>query len=159
MIVISCYRVFPRPPPSNIGIANYQQSRIMESEDESMVIPIDPHCQIVRDLQIFIQSYQQQGFLICLLMYGNQNDLYVFKQQDIPTKVCTPHGFNYDKQIDGSIATLVESCNLVNIHKLKHGDVTATHNAGSLQIDFFFLSYAATKFIYKCGILDFNALF
>jgi hypothetical protein len=92
-------------------------------------------------------------------MDGNQDDLHVFQQQDIPTKVCTPLGFNYDKNIDGSIATLIESCNLVNIHKLKHCDVPATHNAGSLQIYFGFLSYADTEFIYKCGILDFNALF
>jgi hypothetical protein len=108
---------------------------------------------------MIIQSYQQQGFLIFLLMDGNQDDLHVFKQQYIPTKVCTPLGFNYDRNIDGSIATLIASCNLVNIHKLKHGDVPATHNARSLQNDFGFLSYAATEFIYKCVILDFSAFF
>jgi hypothetical protein len=116
----------------------------MESEDEAMGIPIDPHRKTIRDLHILIQSYQQQRLLIFLLMDGNQDDLRVFQQQDIPNKVCTPLGFNYDKNIDGSIATLIESCNLVNINKLKHGDVPATHNAGSLQIDFGFLSYAAT---------------
>jgi hypothetical protein len=92
-------------------------------------------------------------------MDGNQNDLHVFQQQDVPTKLCTPLGFNYDKNIDGSIATLVESCNLVSIHKLKHGDVPATYDAGSFQIDFVFLSYDATKFIHRCSVLEFNALF
>jgi hypothetical protein len=121
----------------------------MESEDESMGIPINPHRQTIRYLQVFIQSYQQQGFLIFLLMDGNQDDFHVFQQQDIPTKVCTALGFNYNKNIDGSIATLIESCNLVNIHKLKHGDVPATNNAGSLKNDFGFLSYAATEFIYN----------
>jgi hypothetical protein len=124
-----------------------------------MGILIDPHRQMIRDLKICVQSYQQQSFLIFLLIDENQDNLHVFQQQDIPTKVCAPRGFNYDRKIDGSIATLTESCNLVNIHKLKHGDVPATHNAGSLQIDFGFISYAATDFIYKCGILDFNALF
>jgi hypothetical protein len=62
MIAISCYRVCPRPPPSNIGSAYYQQSRIMESENKSIGLPIDPHCHTICDLQIFIQSYQQQGF-------------------------------------------------------------------------------------------------
>jgi hypothetical protein len=81
----------------------------MDSEHESIGIPIDPHRQTIRDLQIFIQSYQQQGFFIFLLMDGNQYDLHVFQQQDIPTKVYTPLGFNYNKNIDGSIATLVES--------------------------------------------------
>jgi hypothetical protein len=54
----------------------------MESEDESIGIPIDPHHQTIRDLQIFIQSYQQQGFLIFLLVDGNEDDI---QQQDIPT--------------------------------------------------------------------------
>jgi hypothetical protein len=61
----------------------------MESEDEAMGIPIDPHRQTIHDLQIFIESYQQQGFLIFLLMEGNQDDLHVFQQQYILTKVCT----------------------------------------------------------------------
>jgi hypothetical protein len=78
-----------------------------------------------------VQSYQQQGFFIFLLMDSNQDNLHVFQQQDIPTKVCTPLGFNYYKNIDGSIATLVMSCNQVNIHNIKHVDVPATHNAGS----------------------------
>jgi hypothetical protein len=159
LLVINFCGVCPRPPPSNIGSSYYQQSRIMESEDEAMGIPIDPHRRTIHHLQIFIQSYQQQGFLMFLLIYGNQDNLHVFQQQDIPTKACTPIGFNYDINIDGSIATLIEACNLVNIHKLKHGDAPATHNTGSLQIYFDFLSYAATESIYKCGIVDFNALF
>jgi hypothetical protein len=92
-------------------------------------------------------------------MDGNPVNLHVFQQQYIPTKVCTPLGFNYDRNIDGSIATLIEACNLINIHKLKCGDVPVTYNAGSLQTYFGFLSYAATEFIYKCGILELNALF
>jgi hypothetical protein len=129
MIVFSCYLVCPRPPPSKIGSAYYQQSRIMESEEKSMGIPINPHRQTMRDLQIFIQGYQQQGYFIFLIMDGNQNDSHVFQPQDIHNRVHTPLGFNYDENIDGSIATLADSCNLVNIHKLKHENVPATHNS------------------------------
>jgi hypothetical protein len=68
MIVTNCYRVCRRPPPSNIGSAYYQQSRIMESEDESSGMPIDPYHQTIRYLQIFIQGYQQQGYCIFLLV-------------------------------------------------------------------------------------------
>jgi hypothetical protein len=131
----------------------------MESEDEYVGIPIDPHRQTIRDLQIFIQSYQQQGYFIFLLMDGKQNDSHVFQPQDIPNRVNTPLGFNYDKHIDGSIASLVEACNLVNIHKLKHGNVPATHIAGSDQIDFGYLSFVATEFVFRCGVLDFNSPF
>jgi hypothetical protein len=59
-------------------------------------------------------------------MDENQDDLHVIQQQDINTKVCTPLYVNYNKNIDGSIATLVESRNLVNIHKLKHQDAPET---------------------------------
>jgi hypothetical protein len=78
LIIISFYCVCPLPPPPNIGSAYYQQSCIMESEDESVGNPIDPHRQTIQYPQIFIQSYQQQGFLVFLLMDGNQDDLHVF---------------------------------------------------------------------------------
>jgi hypothetical protein len=58
------------------------------------------------------------------------------------------------KTCDGSVATLAGTCNLVNIH-----NVPATHNSGSNQIDFAFISYAATEFVFRCGILYFNSLF
>jgi hypothetical protein len=32
----------------------------MELEDESIGLPIDPRRQTIRDLQIFMQSYQQE---------------------------------------------------------------------------------------------------
>jgi hypothetical protein len=91
-------------------------------------------------------------------MDGNQNDSHVFQPQYIHNSTHTPLGFNYDKHID-SIATLAESCNLVNIHKLKHDNVPATHNTGSEQIDFIYISQAAAEFTFHCGILDFNSLF
>jgi hypothetical protein len=130
----------------------------MESEDESVGIPINPHRQTIQDLQIFIQGYQQRYFIF-LLVYGNKNDSHVFQPQDIRNRVHTPLVFNYDRNTDGSIATLAESCNLVNIHKLKHNNVTATHNAGSDQINFAYISYAATESVFRCEILDFNSLF
>jgi predicted SprT family Zn-dependent metalloprotease len=92
-------------------------------------------------------------------MDGNQNDSHVFQPQDISNLVHTPLGFNYDNNIDGSIATLAESCNIFNIHKLKHDNVPATHNAGSEQIDFIYISQAADVFSFHCGILDFRSLF
>jgi hypothetical protein len=45
------------------------------------------------------------------------------------------------------------------IYKLKDGNVPATHNYGSNQIDFGYLSLAATEFLFRCGVLDFNFLF
>jgi hypothetical protein len=53
----------------------------MEEEHESIPFPIDPHRQTIRDLQIFIVSYQQDGYLVFLLMDGNQDDTHVFWEQ------------------------------------------------------------------------------
>jgi hypothetical protein len=92
-------------------------------------------------------------------MDGHQNESHVFQPQYINNRVYTPLGFNYDKNIDGSVATLAESCNLVKIHKLKHDNVPATHNTRSEQIDFIYISQAAAEFAFRCGILDFNSLF
>jgi hypothetical protein len=158
MTIISCYRVFPCPPPVNIGSAYFQQSCIMESEYASIGIPIDPHRQTTHDLQIFMNSYQKEGYLIILCMDGTQDDEHVFQEQDFNAKICTRLRFHYYTNIDRSIATLVESYNLVNVHKLKHQDVPAAHHTGSTQIDIVFISLTATEFIFRCGILNFNSI-
>jgi hypothetical protein len=48
---------------------------------------------------------------------------------------------------------MVDACDLVNIHRHTHINTPPTHASGSTQ------SSAATEFIYRCGILDFNTLF
>jgi hypothetical protein len=115
----------------------------MEDKMESITYPIDPHRQIIRDLQIFIASYQQEGYLVYLLMDGHQEDLHVFCEQEYDVKCCTPLGFHYDKTIDGSFASMVDACNLVNIHKHKHVHTPPTQTSGSTQIYFIFKSSAA----------------
>jgi hypothetical protein len=121
LIFINCYGVCPRPPQLCLGSAYYQQSRIMGDEHESIPFPIDPHRQTIRDLQILIVSYQQDGYLVFLVMEGNQDDTHVFREQEYDGKCFTPLVFHYDNSIDGSIASVLESCDVVNIHKLKHG--------------------------------------
>jgi hypothetical protein len=51
----------------------------MESEEEFIGLPIDPHCQMICDLEIFIQSYQQQEFFIFFCMNGNQDYMHIFQ--------------------------------------------------------------------------------
>jgi hypothetical protein len=113
---------------------------------------------MIRDLQVFIASYQQEGYLIFLFMDGNKDDLHVFRKQEYDGKCCTPLGFHYDKTIDGLIASMVEACDLVNIHNHKHVNTPPIQASASTQIDFILISSAAAKFIFRCGILDFNTL-
>jgi hypothetical protein len=88
-------------------------------------------------------------------MHGNQYYEHVFREQDYTINVCNP----LDTIIDGSIAMLVETCNLVNINKLKHQNILHTQISGSNQIYFIFISAAATEFIFRCGIINLNTLF
>jgi hypothetical protein len=141
LIFVTCYWVFPRPPQSCLGSAYYHQDRIMEEEIESTPFPIGPHRQTIRNLQIFIGSYQQERYLIFLFMDGKQDDLHVFREQEYDEKCCTPLGFHYDKTIDGSIASMVDAFYLVNIHK--HVNNPPTQASGSTQINFIFMSSAA----------------
>jgi hypothetical protein len=53
----------------------------MEENIESTPFLIDPHSQTICDLQIFIASYQQEGYLVFLKIDGNQDNLYVFREQ------------------------------------------------------------------------------
>jgi hypothetical protein len=159
LIFITCYLVCPQPPQSCLGSAYYQQERIMEDEMESIPFSIDPHIRTIQDLQIFIASYQQEGYLVFLFMDGNQEDLHVFREQKYDGKCCTPLGFHYDKTIDGSIVSMVDACDLVNIHKYKHVNTPPTQTYGSTKKDFIFMSSEAAELIFRCGILDFNNLF
>jgi hypothetical protein len=71
MIYITCYRLCPRPPIHPIGSAYYQQYHIMEQENESRLLPLDPHQQTIWDLQIFILHHLQDGYTVNLEIYGN----------------------------------------------------------------------------------------
>jgi hypothetical protein len=64
-------------------------------------------------------------------MDGTQDDLHVFREQEYDGKCDTHLGFRYDKSIDGSIASMVDSCDLVNIHIHKHFDTPPTQSSGS----------------------------
>jgi hypothetical protein len=114
---------------------------------------------MIRDLQIFISSYQQEAYLVFLFMDGNQDDLHVFREQEYDGKCCTPLGFHYDKTIDGSIASMVEACDVVNIQKHKDVNTLTTQTSRSTQIYFIFMFSAAAELIFCCGLLDSNTLF
>jgi hypothetical protein len=159
LLFMSHYRLCLHPPQSCLGSAYFQRSRIVEDTVESIPFPIDPHLQTICDLQIFIAIYEQEGYLVFLLVDGHQDDIHVFREQEYDGKFCTPLGFHYDKSIDVYIASMVDSCELVNIHKHTHTNTSQTQSSGSTQIDFIFVSAPAAEYIDHCGILDNNTIF
>jgi hypothetical protein len=90
-----------------------QQSHIIEDGDESIPFPIDPHREKNRDLQLCFARYQQEGYPIIICMDGHQYDQHVFREQHYDGKCYTPLGFHYDKTIYGSIACMIDNCDLV----------------------------------------------
>jgi hypothetical protein len=101
----------------------------------------------------------EQGFTVNLTMDGNESDSHSSRTPAAPTHITTSLGFNYDGRISGSIANMLEACDLVNIHTLQHGEDPPTHKQGSRQIDFMFISRRLVKHVEECGILPFDTLF
>jgi hypothetical protein len=61
----------------------------MEQEDESQIAHLDPHTQTIRDLQIFMLKYIEQGFTVNLAMDGNESEIHSFR-----TPAAPPHQYN-----------------------------------------------------------------
>jgi hypothetical protein len=70
IIYISCYGVCPRPAIHLIGSAYFQQYRIMEQEDESQLVHLDPHMQTIHDLQVCIYDPTHRTMLHCESING-----------------------------------------------------------------------------------------
>jgi hypothetical protein len=54
---------------------------------------------------------------------------------------------------------MIEACDLVNIHRLQHGEAPATQKQGSQQIDFHFILCSLVIHVEECGILPFDSMF
>jgi hypothetical protein len=158
MIYITCYRVCPCRPIHLIGSAYYQQYRIMEQENESRLLPIDPNRQTIHDLHIFILQHLQDASTVSLAKDGNESDAHLFCSPSYSSRLTTPLGFNFDSRISGSIATILEACELVNSNTLQHGEAPATHKQGSRQIDFMLISRSLVRNVKGCGILSFDSM-
>jgi hypothetical protein len=131
IIYIICCRVGPNPSMYLLGSAYYQHHRIIEQEDESHALPLDPHRQTISDIETFMLSYLQEWFTLDPAIGGNQSDSHTFRPQSYRSRLIYHLSFNYDNHINGSIAATLDTCDLVNIHTLQHGDAPTTHTQGS----------------------------
>jgi hypothetical protein len=104
-------------------------------------------------------KYIEQYFTVNLAMDGNGSDSHSFRTPAAPINMTTPLGFNYNEIISGSIADMIEACNLVNIHMLHHGEAPPTHKHGSRLIDVMFISQRLVENVEACGILPFDKIF
>jgi hypothetical protein len=107
MIYITCYRVCHQPPICILGSAYYQQYHIMEQENKSFLLPLDPHCKTIRDLKICMLQKLNDGYTVNLAIYGNESDTHLYRPPKNNIRITTTLGFNYDSQISGSITEMI----------------------------------------------------
>jgi hypothetical protein len=131
----------------------------MEQENESLSLPLDQHRKTMRDLQVFMLQHLQYGYAINVAIDGNESGAHQFRQPTYNIHLTTPLGFNYDSRISGSIVTMLEACDLVNIHTLQHGEALKTRKQGSQQIDMRFISLSLVEHVKGCGVLPFESMF
>jgi hypothetical protein len=101
-------------------------------------------------------QHLQDCYTVNLAMDGNESDAHLCQPPMYNILLTTPLGFNYDSRISGSIAAISESCNLVKIHTLRHGEAPETHKQGLQHIYFMFISRSLVKHVKGRGILPFD---
>jgi hypothetical protein len=95
----------------------------MEQEDEAHLLPFYLHHQTIHDLQFLILLQINDGYTVNLEVEdGHESDNHLYRPPTYGSRLTTSLGFNYDSRISGSIAEIIEACDLVNIHTLQHGE-------------------------------------
>jgi hypothetical protein len=104
-------------------------------------------------------QHLNDGYTVNLAIDGNASDTHLYRPPTHNIRITTPLGFNYDSWISGSIAEMIEACDLVNIHTVQHGEASERHKQGSQQIDFNFILHSLVIHVKECGILPFDSMF
>jgi hypothetical protein len=126
----------------------------MEQENEARLLPLDPHRQTIRDLQMFMLQQLNDGYTVNLAIDGNESDTHLYCPRIYNSRLTTPLGFDYDSRISGSITEIIEAYDLVNIHTIQHGEAPAMHKQGSQQIDFNFISRSLVMHVEDVESID-----
>ena len=119
---------------------------------------IEPRRQSVLDMQQFITKKQKEGYFIILSTDGNEN-LSGNKFSFCPLDGEGSHSFNKDH--DGLVLTLINSCGLVDILKLQHNSeqYPATYIRGRSRIDGIFVSHQIVPAVLRTGLTPFHTFF
>ena len=92
-----------------------QQDSLLREKFPDM--DVNPRKQSVLDMQLFITKKQREGYYIILSADGNEN-LSANRKGFCPVESDGIHAFNKDH--DGSILTLLNTCGLVDILQEQH---------------------------------------
>ena len=143
---------------SNIGekTAFMQQDPLLRQKFPEL--KINPRRQSVLDMQLFITRKQLEGYFVILSTDGNTN-LSAMTKGYCPVESSTMHAFN--KEHDGSLLTMTNTCGLVDILQLQHKEASypATYIRGTKRIDGIFVSYQIVHTVLRTGLTPFHTFF
>ena len=133
-----------------------QQDSLLREKFPDM--DVNPRKQSVLDMQLFITKKQREGYYIILSADGNEN-LSANRKGFCPVESDGIHAFNKDH--DGSILTLLNTCGLVDILQEQHkqANFPATYIRGWNRINGIFVSYQIVHTVLRSGLTPFHTFF
>jgi hypothetical protein len=119
----------------------------------------DPHRQFILDLQSWIESLVSKGHAIILSL--DNNDDISLTQGNYHPLVYDPSVHTISPNHDGSLSTLMKSCDLTDIlgEQHTHRPFPATYARGKKRLDYILVSSSIAPSVQKSGILPFHSVF
>jgi len=157
---VTVYRVCDKKD-SGPKTAYKQQFRSLSRafRSQNIVTPPDPHRQCILDLQAWLESLVHQNHAIILNLDSNE---------DISGKAGLFQPLSYvegkhpvSKTHDGSLATLITTCGLVDPLATQHKSrpFPSTYNRGQSRLDYMFVTSGILSSIIRSGILPYQSIF
>jgi hypothetical protein len=141
----------------------FQQQYRTQYVDETARVEINPHKQMMIDLEYFTEELKTDGFEVAVFIDENETLDHQFRSQNHDHKYKSDKGFHIDGSINGSIATYTRNCGLSNTLSERHAEtgtsIPNTHLRGSKQIDLALATSDIVPFIRAIGLLDFDVVF
>jgi hypothetical protein len=118
--IVTVYRV---GHTHNSGDATaFQQQYRTQFADETARFEINPHKQMMMDLEYFTEELKTDGFEVAVFIDAHETLEHRFRSQNHDHKYKSDKGFHIDGSIDGSIATYTRNCGLSNTLSERHAE-------------------------------------
>mmetsp|Transcript_16534 Transcript_16534/g.23565 ORF Transcript_16534/g.23565 Transcript_16534/m.23565 type:complete len:716 (+) Transcript_16534:576-2723(+) len=126
---------------------------------ERMSGKIDPRRQNILDMQAWLMSYISQGVEVILYLDGNEDITNLIgKWCEVPVYIQGQHVITPEH--DGSLATLVTTCGLVDVIKEQHQtNIPSTYARGTKRLDYVFVSPQTMDSVERSTILPCHTMF
>jgi exonuclease III len=137
----------------------YRAIQVEYLQNNKLGIKLDPHCQLILDLQSWICHLQQDDHRIILNM-DNNDDFYYTEGSFYHLNYCA-NSLTHCNSHDGTLRSLAISCGLIDILSIQHSEhpFPPTYNRGKKRIDYMLISASLQDAVVRSGILPYNSIF